>query len=43
VAEHALAQVQVKFAKGEYLRIHEEKKLTLGQFAPESLATLGEM
>jgi hypothetical protein len=34
VAELALAQVQVKFAKGEYLRIHEEKQLTFRQLTP---------
>jgi integrase len=38
IAELALAQVQVKLAKGEYLGIYEEKKLTLRQFAPEYLA-----
>jgi integrase len=38
IAELALAQVQVKIAKGEYLGIYEEKKLTLRQFAPEYLA-----
>jgi hypothetical protein len=37
----ALTQVHVKIAKGEYLRIHEEKKLTFRQFAPEYLAYLG--
>jgi hypothetical protein len=41
VAELALTQVQVKIAKGEYLGIHEEKKLTFRQFAPEYLAYLG--
>ena len=41
VAEHALAQLQVKIAKGEYLGFHEEKKLTFRQFAPEYLAYLG--
>lgn len=38
IAELALAQVQVKIAKGEYLGIYEEKKLTFRQFAPEYLA-----
>ena len=38
VAELALAQVQVKMAKGEYLGIYEEKKRTFRQFAPEYLA-----
>jgi integrase len=38
IAELALAQVQVKIAKGEYLGIYEQKKLTLRQFAPEYLA-----
>ena len=38
VAELALAQVEVKIAKGEYLGIYEEKKLTFRQFAPEYLA-----
>jgi len=41
VAGHALAQLQVKIAKGEYLEFHEEKKLTFRQFAPEYLAYLG--
>ena len=40
MARLALAQVQVKFAKGEYLGIHEEKKLTFRQFAQEYLAYL---
>jgi hypothetical protein len=44
VAELALAQVQVKFAKGEYLRIHEEKQLTFRQFTPQSTSpTLAEV
>jgi integrase len=38
VAELALAQVEVKIAKGEYLSIYEEKKLTFRQFAPDYLA-----
>jgi integrase len=38
VADLALAQVQVKIAKGEYLGIYEEKKRTFRQFAPEYLA-----
>ena len=38
VADLALAQVQVKIAKGEYLGIYEEKKLIFRQFAPEYLA-----
>ena len=38
IADLALAQVQVKIAKGEYLGIYEEKKLTFRQFAPEYLA-----
>jgi hypothetical protein len=38
VADLALAQVKVKIAKGEYLGIYEEKKLTLQQFASEYLA-----
>jgi integrase len=37
VAERALAQVEVKIAKGEYLGIYEEKKVTFRQFAPEYL------
>jgi hypothetical protein len=37
VAELALAQVEVKIAKGEYLGIYEEKKVTFRQFAPEYL------
>jgi hypothetical protein len=41
VAELALAQVQAKIAKGKYLGIHEEKKLTFRQVAPEYLAYLG--
>jgi hypothetical protein len=35
VAELALAQVEVKIAKGEYLGIYEEKKVTFRQFVPE--------
>lgn len=38
VADLALAQVKVKIAKGEYLGIYEDKKLTFRQFAPEYLA-----
>jgi hypothetical protein len=38
VADLALAQVQVKIAKGEYLGLHEDKKITLAQFAEEYLA-----
>jgi hypothetical protein len=38
IAELALAQVQVKLGKGEYLGIYEEKKLTFRQFAPEYLS-----
>jgi integrase len=38
VAEQALAQVQVKLAKQEFLGIYEEKKLTFRQFTPEYLA-----
>jgi hypothetical protein len=38
VADLALAQAKVKIAKGEYLGISEEKKLTLQQFASEYLA-----
>jgi integrase len=38
VAELALAQVEVKIAKGDYLGIYEEKKITLAQFAKEYLA-----
>jgi integrase len=38
VADLALAQVQVKIAKGEYLGIYEDKKITLAQFAEEYLA-----
>jgi integrase len=37
VAELALAQVEVKIAKGEYLGIYEEKKVMFRQFAPEYL------
>lgn len=37
IAELALAQVKVKIAKGEYLGIYEDKKLTLRQFAQEYL------
>jgi integrase len=38
VAELALAQVEVKIAKGDYLGIYEDKKITLTQFAQEYLA-----
>jgi integrase len=38
VADLALSQVKVKIAKGEYLGIYEDKKLTFRQFAPEYLA-----
>jgi integrase len=38
VADLALAQVKLKIAKGEYLGIYEEKKLTFQQFTPEYLA-----
>jgi Phage integrase, N-terminal SAM-like domain len=38
IADLALAQVQVKIAKGEYLGIYEEKKPAFRQFAPEYLA-----
>jgi integrase len=37
VAELALAQVEVKIAKGDYLGIYEDKKITLTQFAKEYL------
>jgi integrase len=37
VAELALAQVEVKIAKGEYLGIYEEKKVIFRQFAQEYL------
>jgi hypothetical protein len=44
VAELALAQVQVKLAKGKYLRIHEEKQLTFRQFTLQSTSpTLGKV
>jgi integrase len=38
VAELALAQVQVKIAKGEYLGIYDDKRITLAQFSEEYLA-----
>ena len=38
LAELALKDVELKMAKGEYLGIYEEKKLTFRQFAPEYLA-----
>ena len=41
MAELALAQVQVKIVKGEYLGFREEKNLTLRQFATAYLAYLG--
>jgi integrase len=37
VAELALAQVEVKIAKGDYLGIYDDKKITLPQFAKEYL------
>lgn len=38
VAELALKEVELKIAKGDYLGIYEERKLTFRQFAPEYLA-----
>jgi hypothetical protein len=38
LAELSLKAVELKIAKGEYLGMHEEKKLTFRQFAPEYLA-----
>jgi integrase len=38
VAELALKDVELKIAKGEYLGIYEEKKLTFRQFGPDYLA-----
>ena len=38
VAELALAQVEVKIAKGDYLGIYEDKKITLPHFSKEYLA-----
>jgi len=38
VAELALKDVELKIAKGEYLGIYEDKKITLAQFAEEYLA-----
>lgn len=38
VADLALAQVKAKIARGEYLGIYDDKKITLAQFAEEHLA-----
>jgi integrase len=38
VAELALKDVELKIARGEYLGIYEDKKITLGQFAEDYLA-----
>jgi hypothetical protein len=37
LAELALKDVELKIARGEYLGIYEEKKLTFRQFVPEYL------
>jgi hypothetical protein len=37
VAELALKDVELKLARGEYLGIYEDKKITLAQFANEYL------
>ncbi len=37
LAEQVLKDVQVKLAKGEYLGVHEQKKVTFGEFAQRYL------